>query len=335
MNAALRSPRAPRANRTIRLLQNLATGLLLGMLTLRAETTVTEPVNRPLRLGFSIQLLSGLNVSEARAAVRTITAAISREKDIPADPDPVITQTLAEAEEALRTKAIDALGVTMTEFWALRVKTSFDRYVFPCSQGSPEESYLLIVAKRSPIQSLQDLKGKKILIHSGSRTCLARPWLDVELSKANLPATANFFSSVTTPDKALKTVLPVFFGQVDACLVTRRSFDTVIEMNPQIGRELRIIASSPTYVPLIMAFRSDFSATTKQAVIRECGLMHTSTYGQQGMMIIQTQQIIEHPFSITASSLALLDEHAKLFTTANGSDHAPLQQPSKPDTEAP
>lgn len=335
MNAALRLPRSPLALRTARLLQNLATGLLLGILSLRAETSIAEPDTKPFHLGFSIKLLSGLNVNEARAAVRTITAAISLEKDIPADPNPVITQTLDESEEALRSKTIDCLGMTLAEFWALRGKISFDRYVFPCSQGSPEESYLLIVNKRSSIQSLHDLKGKKILIHSGSRTRLALPWLDVELAKANLSTTTNFFGSITEPEKTIKTVLPVFFHQAEACVVTRRSFETVIEMNPQIGRDLRILASSPAYVPLIIAFRSDFSATMKQAVIKECGIMHTSTYGQQGMLIIQTQQLIEHPISITAASLALLDEHAKLYPTANVHKFAAQELPSKPTVDTP
>lgn len=326
MNAALRSLRSPRAQQTVRLFQIMATGLLLGLLSVQAETSIAEPEVKPFRLGFSIKLLSGLNVNEARAAVRTITAAISLEKDIPADPNPVITQTLDEAEEALRNKTIDCLGMTLAEFWSLRGKISFDRYVFPCSQGSPEESYLLIVSKRSSIQSLHDLKGKKILIHSGSRTRLALPWLDVELAKADLPTTTNFFGSITEPEKTIKTVLPVFFHQAEACVVTRRSFETVTEMNPQLGRELRILASSPAYVPLIIAFRSDFSATMKQAVIKECGIMHTSTYGQQGMLIIQTQQLIEHPISITAESLALLDEHAKLHPTANSQKFSELER---------
>ena len=50
----------------------------------------------------------------------------------------------------------------------------------------------------------------------------------------------------------------LFFRTVDACLVTESGFQTIVEMNPQVGRRLRVLASSPRIVPFVTCFHSDF-----------------------------------------------------------------------------
>lgn len=299
-----------------------------------AQPPPLPPGTQPLRLGFSTHLFSGLNETDVQAALRTLTAIISREKNIPADPNPFITQTMGEAEEVLSTRSVDAFGMTMTEFWLLRKKASFDRFLFTISQESAQDSYLLLVRQNSANKSLKDLQGKKINIQAGVRTYLAFPWLDLELHKLDLPDIHHFFGSIAEPIKSTKAALPVFFSQADACLITQRSYEILTEMNPQIGRELRTIAHSPAYVSVVIAFRSDLSAAMKETVIYECLRLHTNNYGQQGLMLIQTQQLVEHPLAFTAASLSLIDEYSTRCPDASSQYFAKFQRTRNPPVAA-
>jgi hypothetical protein len=48
-------------------------------------------------------------------------------------------------------------------------------------------------------------------------------------------------------DKASQAVLPVFFRQSDTCLMPRWSYDTMLELNPQIKEQTTILSLSPLF----------------------------------------------------------------------------------------
>ena len=117
---------------------------------------------------------------------------------------------------------------------------------------------------------------------------------------------------MTTLPKLSKVVLNVFFRQTDACLVTRRGFATMAELNPQVGRQLTILAASPAVVPALFGFRRGFSTQLKSKIIREFGAVHMSPAGQQALTIFQVGQVAERPVTALDSALALLEEYARL-----------------------
>ena len=55
--------------------------------------------------------------------------------------------------------------------------------------------------------------------------------------------------------KPSQAILPVFFKQAEAALVTRATFDTAVELNPQLGAALRTLSRSPQLIPAVAAVR--------------------------------------------------------------------------------
>ena len=53
----------------------------------------------------------------------------------------------------------------------------------------------------------------------------------------------------------------------DACVVARTGFETMCEINPQIGKQLKVIASSPEVVPAVFCFRADYSPPFKEDLL--------------------------------------------------------------------
>ncbi len=89
-------------------------------------------------------------------------------------------------------------------------------------------------------------------------------WLDVELARAGLPAAEYFFDPMAHVGKVSEVLLPVFFGKEDACLVTQKVFDIMAELNPQISRQLKIVAASKGYIPGFLAFRKNYKSKVQE-----------------------------------------------------------------------
>ena len=126
----------------------------------------------------------------------------------------------------------------------------------------------MVVPRDSKIEKIAELQGRHLNLYAHYRACLAQVWLDNLLVGERLPPTARFFNQITSTSKLAQVVLPVFFRQCDACLVTRSGFDIMCELNPQISKQLKIITNSPAVVAGVFCFRADVPAAIKGPVHR-------------------------------------------------------------------
>jgi phosphonate transport system substrate-binding protein len=103
------------------------------------------------------------------------------------------------------------------------------------------------------------------------------------------------FGRQTKEVKAAKVILPVFFGQADACVVPRTSFMDMAELNPQVGEQLRILATSPEVVSSFLCFREGYASRYRpqiEAAIRD---LHLSSAGKQVLTVFGCEQIAPFP----------------------------------------
>jgi len=311
---------------------NRRSGTLCGLLLfvqlspgLFAQPTPQAEV--PMHLGFSSAMFVGINMTDARNSIKALTASIAREVAIKADPDPLIYENVDEAESLLRGHQITAVSMRTSEYWLLRRNIAFNRFLVTARKGNPTSAYLVLAREGSAITKLADLRDKRVLVYTSPSMCLAIPWLDVELAKESLPTTSVFFGGLVDFPKPAKVVLPVFFGQADACLITRYAYDTIIELNPQVGRQLRIVATSPDYVATLFGFRADLSPAFTEKAVRAFVALRYSVFGRQTLAIFQTEEIAEFSADTFGPSLALFDEHARLCPEANAALIASLHGP--------
>jgi len=150
----------------------------------------------------------------------------------------------------------------------------------------------VILAKKSgPIQHLADLKGRRLCTLNVPKMCVAPAWLSTLLEAGHLGAAEQFFGSVITDTKASRVVLPVFFGQADACLTSKRSFDTMCELNPQVARDLTTIAGSPAMIVSFYIFRKNYRSVNRQKVISALSGLRSSPAGRQLDTLFQFGEI--------------------------------------------
>lgn len=302
------------------------TAFLLLALLLAPVLSFASP---SFRIGFSSSVIGTVNENDAVASVRIWAQAMVAELNIAADPQVKIYQGFVQMENALRQKEVDCLSLTTGEFFRLRHLLDSNQLIIGATGDSITEEYLLLVRQSSNITTLADLRGKKLKMPDTPRAGLASVWLDTLLIRNGFSFNARFFNSVDVVPKMDKAVLPVFFGQADACVITRKGFETMAELNPQIGRQLKILATSPAVVPAFLCFRRDYSSEVKEKILREITRWHLSPPGRQLLTIFQTDSIVEQREDCLRNAMALLTEHAS-YTQAviegdNSVDHKKLQ----------
>ncbi|WP_225919482.1 phosphate/phosphite/phosphonate ABC transporter substrate-binding protein [Actomonas aquatica] len=261
-------------------------------LSTRADELAPAPPPTPFRVGFSASLFEVINAQDARAAVKSWSYAITAENDLSIQPDAEIIADLTTLTTALQSGTLEAAGLTTDDFFALREAVELSHLFVTQTAGQTHEEYVILVRRDQGITSLAELQDHDLLVHQSPRLCLALPWLDRTLHDQDLPSAPSFFDHLIPHPKLTQVVLPVFFGRATACLLTRRDFETMAELNPQLGRQLVAVASSPPYIPAVMALRADFNSPELPGILAALRTLHQSPSGQQVLLIFQGEALV-------------------------------------------
>lgn len=303
-----------RRNNSHRILACL--GCLFVLSTLLAPlATGAEPQKKLFRVGFSRSMFANINENDAMAAVKVWSAIIAKERGVPTDPTPRVYNDLQDIRQALTAKAVDSIALNTDEYWKLRPLLDDKVFIVGSSDKSFTEEYIVLVHKDSKIRRIQDLRDRRLTFYANPRMTLAPIWLDTVLMKEGLPASQGFFR-VTNTSKITKVVLPVFFRQTDACVVSRKSFKTMCDLNPQLGQHLKVILSSPAMVPSGFCFRRGYNDSIRDLIITELVSVMGSASGNQMMTLFQQGHFEAKPLSCLDSAFELLATHERLMAKA-------------------
>lgn len=283
-------------------------GLLLGLGLTSAPVRADDPFDASeLRIAFCAGMFSEVNENDARASVKAWANSVARERDVNVRVEAQIYASVDAMAQAIRQSRVDAAGLSTAEYFALE----------PCARWGPlfaattgddiSDSYVLLVHRDGGISRLQDLRGRQLVIYKAPRTELAGHWLGGLLREARLPPAAKFFGEHSNVAKMSQAVLPVFFHQADACLVTQRGFETLAELNPQIGKDLVALATSPAVITALFCFRTDYDSSARDGLIEGVRGLHLTAAGRQVLTVFQSGRLVEIPASALAAARQVYD----------------------------
>lgn len=127
------------------------------------------------------------------------------------------------------------------EFWSIAM--SKDKYI----------KYYLIAAKDSNINSFKDIKGKSISMITNDS--VGDIWIDKNTLINFKKTYKNVFSEIHPVLKESTALLNVFFKKKDLAVVTRKTWETMLELNPAIKNRVKIIEESKEkHLPFIGFF---------------------------------------------------------------------------------
>jgi ABC-type phosphate/phosphonate transport system substrate-binding protein len=105
-------------------------------------------------------------------------------------------------------------------------------------------------------------------------------------------------------------LLSVFFGQADAAVVPRGGFATSVELNPQVGRQLTTIATSPTLLPGLLCFRKDLATDQRRLITEASRDLKNHATGRQILMLFKIREVVPFRPDDISELVDLLREHA-------------------------
>jgi phosphonate transport system substrate-binding protein len=264
------------------------------------------------RIAFSIGVLGELNRNDANASIMAWGKALLDLRQVAADAHSTVFDRTEDLFSAVQNGQIDGAAVKTDEFFSRPPALEPEAVYLGLRNGKTTEQYILLVHRKSGIEDLDALKGHSLLLHKSARTCLAAPWLDICLARRGLGPPESIFIKIERPEKVSRAILRVFFRQDDACVVTRAAFEMMCELNPQLRKELRLLAASPEVVPSVFFFRPGFTGRLREDVEASIASMQETVPGRQTLTIFQGDNLGKFPLSSLDSALALIEEQARL-----------------------
>jgi ABC-type phosphate/phosphonate transport system substrate-binding protein len=308
--------------RHLTLLRIIRFAVLLGSLAVdqRAVWAAEQPHrvegSQAVHFAFSESTFHHLNHNDAAAAIRVYAQFIADENGLSVGSGNVVLEGTNALAAALRAGEADLISVTADEFFALE-----NHLVGPLlltrTRGICTEEMLLLAREGSDLQKVADLRGHSLVCSSDVRAILGPLWLETILQEHGLGSTEQVQIRITTAAKPTQVVLPVFFGKIDACLVTRNNWEVMGELNPQVKQRLRVIAASPPVVPTMSCFRRGFSEQHKQRIVTTAVNCKDKPSFQQLMALFKTDDLAEHPLSILESTRELFAKYRKICAGTN------------------
>ena len=128
--------------------------------------------------------------------------------------------------------------------------------------------------------TMQDLEDSDILVDRGGCGELVYRWLDVEIVPVTGDSRRENFAEFRSASSATEAVLAVYFGDADACVVSRAAYDGVLRTNPAgIEARLEVVRCSPLLLQHVVACRRDLRAPLRGDLLKSAAAIRLTHEG--------------------------------------------------------
>ncbi len=151
----------------------------------------------------------------------------------------------------------------------------------------------------------------------GGANSLAAIWLDVNLMESGCGSKESFFFDLRNVQKPSQAILPVFFKQIDAGVVTRSAFEAAVVLNPQLGRRLKILSFSEPYVTVTVCMRDSLDMDLKKRHVEYALKFHEDPRRLQTYVMFKINRIALWEPSFLDNVRDLIEKHRQLDQLKN------------------
>lgn len=266
---------------------------LLLMIVYCAPAAASAPTEteRPLRLGLTSSLFKGRNESDIVAALKVWAEVLKKEHNVNMDSNIILFATAEEAQAAVKAKSVDSLTLLLSEYAGFQDGLLSGPFLRDETAGTFHDEFVILAPRSDSAWTWSGLRGKKFGLHDAPNALIASTWLNAQLAEAGLGPLEQISAELVRGPKISSVVLNVFFGKTDACIVSRAGFETMVELNPQVGEKVSIVAASPPIIDSIFCFRKDLTQDQKRIFSHEISQLQNSATGQQVLHVFQADRM--------------------------------------------
>jgi ABC-type phosphate/phosphonate transport system substrate-binding protein len=278
----------------------------LALLVAASAGARAQDQSKAFGLGLSESVVGDVNLNDARAAMTVWINRLTKELGLSVRIAPEIFEKAEAFPARLRAGTLDAVAVNLLEY--RRMSTLLDDRQVTVPVQARRLEYVLLVNSNAGIAKVADLKGRRLTLLANPSACVAPAWLWTLIHPLEPAGPGRFFGSITREPRPAKVMLPVFFGQVEACVTTSESFATMSELNPQMGKRMRSLAVSPEIVASLYGFRKGWDQRSRDRMKAALANVGNSASGRQVLALFQINGLAARDTSCLDSALAILDQ---------------------------
>ena len=231
--------------------------LMIGAAIARPQGGDDGLVPVDLQVGFTRSSFLGVNEADARAAFKVFSAKVGERRGYEITPTIRVFNDLTELMKEIELGTQDLLILESWDYLTLSPIGKMPVEFVTVEQGVMMEDYLVLVRADTDYSNLADLEGRYVIVLDSTNSNIGKHWLRTELMALGVLDPRAFFNRFEIKEKPSQVVLPVFFGNADACVVDRSGFEIMAELNPQVGTMLRVMARSDPYLDSVACVRRD------------------------------------------------------------------------------
>jgi len=267
-----------------------------------------------IRMGITFKDLAVVDPADARIALeiwqRKLNDIIG---NYDLEPENYFFEDMPSLINALKTGKINAAAIPCVDYIIIsREKLAVVPILVPTREEDVLETYILLVHRHSELTDLSGLESRNLIIEKGERGRIALLWLDTLLLRRGLPESRNFLRFVRMVDKVSQAVLPVFFRQADACIVTLDSWKTLCELNPQLKKQLHILEQSPGYLGAVFVMKKNLPLQNRERFVKYALAAQAKTELKQILMLFRFNHLAKFKQSYLKTIEALVKENNAL-----------------------
>jgi ABC-type phosphate/phosphonate transport system substrate-binding protein len=245
-----------------------------------------------LRVGFAADTFPDLDQRDVKAAMQLWTKQMAKSMGLTAEPRTTVFNRTEDLLAAVNRGELTIVSLPALEYLRIRKVTAMRPAIVSHSNASSKRRFILVARRDSSIRTVRDLRGKRLVLPSKRKFSAGHIWLDVLLLKEGLPDAGTFCRDTRESPVASQALMTVFFKQSDVAVVNRGALETSIALNPQLGRELTIIAESDTLLGDLSCFPDNVSAGMRRSIEQAATHLHESTTGRQIFTLFQMDRAI-------------------------------------------
>lgn len=287
--------------------------LALSYIPLLVAAAENQERNAQLEFGFTNHTFYGVNESDAQGAFKIFVGSLGKTRGYQLDVKTHIFDDISEFGSYINSRKLQLIAIPAWDFMSLDIDAIMEPLFVSKVNGRVKKDYLLLVRRDSEFHELESLRSKSINIMRSTGIRLSQIWIDELLNEKGLELSDQFFQTKKEIEKVALAILPVFFGKIDACIVNRAGFEMMTELNPQIGKNLRILASSVSYLEsIICVSRSDWEDPSyRQDAILALEQLHNEVEGKQILTLFRIDQLAPYEPSYLETLRELRDGDRK------------------------
>ncbi len=289
-----------------------------ALFSVRAQSNNNNSLKRIYTVGYMKNLFNQVDLNDAKAAIKVWLDELVKTYNF-SDGYQLKVKIYDQFEELSKEMNNDHLAIVAMntiDYINNNEKIGLDPVLVPSAEGDIFSQYYILVRKESGYKDIKDLKGIIIGVLSGTNQAASTCWLDVTLAKNNIPDKTKFFKKIITANKESQLILNLFFGQLDACIVSTGAFSIMKELNPQVGDKLISILVSPKYLWGVVCFTKIFvNQSDRNLFYTHAVNVQELVSGKQVLSLIKVDKLETFKYDYLNSFKELLKEYTYCLKT--------------------